>query len=105
MEEWLVNAEDLPKGILEFHKLLCGCGSPGMCWDSLIWYLEICTSKENYFNTENSFELFFMYVISHLGLTEHGTSIYGSWITEKGKECLNWLHRNTYKLDNMVVCY
>ena len=26
-----------------------------------------------------------MYMLDNLGLSEHGTGVYGSWLTEKGK--------------------
>lgn len=102
MSEWFVNKEDLPKGIVEFSELLCGCGQPQKCWDALYEYLK---NTNFYQNTENPFELFFMYVIDYLKFTEHGTSIYGAWMADKGKEVLVWLEQNIDKAGDLVVCY
>jgi hypothetical protein len=102
MEQWLVNKEDLPEGIVKFQELLCGCGEPTKCWEALYDYLK---STELYHNTTNPFELFFMYIIYNLGFTEHGTSIYGSWCTQEGEEVLKWLEKNIDKVDNLVICY
>ena len=105
MSEWFVNKEDLPKGIVEFDELMCGCGQPQICWNILFTYLEHCASEPFYHNTENPFELFFMYVVDHLKLTEHGTSIYGAWVTDKGKEVLIWLRQNIDKINDLIICY
>jgi len=102
MSEWLVNKDDLPQGIVEFDELLCGCGQPQICWDALYSYLQ---RTKFYCNTENPFELFFMYVVDHLKLTEHGTSIYGAWLTQKGKEVLTWLDTNINKAGDLIICY
>ena len=102
MNEWLVNKEDLPEGIVKFSELMCGCGQPFLCWQALYDYLK---STEFYHSTENPFELFFMYIINYIKLTEHGTSIYGAWLTKKGKEVLSWLEQNIDKVDNLVICY
>jgi hypothetical protein len=104
INEWYVNKEDLPGGVVDFSELLCGCGEPGICWDALYDYLKFADAGQ-YQRADNAFELFFMYVISHIRLTEHGTSIYGAWLTKKGKEVLNWLHDNIDRVDNLVICY
>ncbi len=101
-DQWLVNKEDLPEGIVEFHEMICGCRQPQICWDILLVYLLVTGS---YYSTEEPFELFFIYVIDHLKFTEHGTSIYGAWITNKGKEVLAWLQQNIDKAGDLVVCY
>ena len=102
MSEWFVDKEDLPEGVVEFSEMMCGCGQPQICWDSLYGYLQ---RTEFYCSTENPFELFFMYVMDHVKFTEHGTSIYGAWPTDKGKEVLTWLKRNIDKAGDLVICY
>jgi hypothetical protein len=110
INEWYVNETDLPKGVVQFSELLCRCGEPIICWEKLQTYLTKCASnveEEFYHRTENPLELFFMYVLYNppLGLTEHGSSIYGSWITNKGREVLTWLNGNIDNIDNMVITY
>jgi len=105
MNGWYVEKESLPEGILEFSESLCGCGSPVDCWRVLHEYLKKCNSDDFYQNTDDPFKLFFMYIISDFGLTEHGTSIYGSWPTKKGREALEWLNHNIQKVDDMIITY
>lgn len=105
MDEWIVRKADLPEGVVEFEELLCGCGRPYHCWEALHSYLKIKTSKEFYTNTDDPYYLFFMYVLSSLKLTEHGTSIYGAWITDKGRKVLKWLDENVEKAGDLVIDY
>jgi hypothetical protein len=101
----IINVKDLPVGVIEFDKLLCGCGEPDKCWKLLYEYLQKA-DKNKYINTENTYELFFIYVINNeLEFTEHGSSIYGSWLTDKGKEVLNWLNININITQNMIIDY
>lgn len=104
-DEWLVNKEDLPEGIVEFNELLCGCGCPASCWELLHQYLKKCASDNFYYREGSPFELFFMYVVDHLGFTEHGTSINGAWITSKGKKTLAWLEQNIDDVYRLVIGY
>lgn len=104
MNAWYVNKEDLPEGIVDFSELLCGCGEPNLCWGALYNYLKFADVGQ-YQSADNAFELFFMYIIYHIKLTEHGTSIYGAWPTKKGKEVLYWLNDNIDKVDNLIVGY
>lgn len=105
MNSWLVTKEELPEGVVQFSELMCGCGQPILCWEELHKFLKKHTSKEPYENTEEPLRLFFYYVINHLGFTEHGTSIYGAWATEKGKEVLAWLEKNIDKVEDLVITY
>lgn len=106
MNQWIVNEENLPKSIILFDELLCGCGCPQICWELLHIYLMCKNSSNNWLKLNRPFELFFAYVIDvHCKMTEHGTSIYGSWLTEEGKKALNWLDKNISKVGNMVICY
>ena len=105
MEQWLVNKEDLPEGIVEFSELLCGCGDPQICWEYLHKYLQIKAAKEFYIKTDNPCQLFFMYAIEHLKFTEHGSIINGAWITGNGRKVLMWLKENVNKSGDLVVCY
>ena len=103
IDRWLINKEDLPEGVVEFYELMCGCGSPILCWDALFTLLQ----DETFYHIDDDkpFELFFHYVVDHLKFTDHGTSIGGAWITPKGKEVLAWLQAHIGQISDMVVCY
>lgn len=92
------------KGMLEYcfaafyYEILsfCGCGSPNSVCDLLLDFLECFTGDydlidRNLVNkllSENSNHIwhdFMLYFLDSKGITEHGTSIYGSWLTEEGK--------------------
>lgn len=48
------------------------------------------------FKPETGPEYMCVYLLSHLGLTEHGSSIRIPWITSKGLTVLGFLLRNGY---------
>lgn len=66
----------------------CSCGSPDVIVDGLRRYLEL-VEKGDYLKDENL--LVYAYISDREGLTYHGTSVYGAWITEKGKRILRIL--------------
>lgn len=78
--------------VLEF----CGCGDPiaalKYVHDALILVDKSYNNdwkvtrgeRDNFFNNSEGLEYFVWYYLSHLGLTEHGSSVPG-WITAKGK--------------------
>lgn len=83
---------------------LCGCGHPEDTIRSIRDYLQIVNDKNNDdFETtkkkflekfgadsvyDNPLLQFMAYILDDKGLTEHGTSIGGNWITDLGKMCL-----------------
>jgi len=46
--------------------------------------------------------LLVMYVADHLGWTEHGSSVYGAWLTDDGREALANLRRPEYDMERLV---
>ena len=91
------------KGMLEYcfaafyYEILsfCGCGSPNSICDLLLDFLECFTGDHDRIDrnlvgkllSENSNHIlydFMLYFLDSKGFTEHGTSIYGSWLTEEG---------------------
>lgn len=66
---------------------LCGCGNPDAVMKYIYDILKRCTkwAEEDYSNTAVAFLL---YWADNKGFTEHGTSIYGSWLLPKGEELL-----------------
>lgn len=83
---------------------LCGCGCPEDTIISIRDYLQIVNDKRNEeweaiknnflekFGVETVYDnpllQFMAYMLDDKGLTEHGTSIGGNWITDLGKMCL-----------------
>lgn len=85
----------------------CGCGSPSDCYkpiydlldcyvhdrtvslDDLDWYEQRCKYMEAKLGIRDIYEnpliLYLAYDFDRIGLTEHGSSIGGAWITDLGK--------------------
>lgn len=88
------GAKLLPESIREICECFCGCGSPEVAWQ---WILDYFTSLESkdFINRwrpgETGPEYIAVYLMGHLDLTEHGTSVRGCWLTDKGKEALSFL--------------
>lgn len=98
------NLEDvLQTGVLGF----CGCGdasdnllhimtvlsllesrSEGERSEYMEWYAKL----KAYFGTETHAQ-FFYYWLDERGFTEHGGSVFGSWLTPKGKDLLRALEK------------
>lgn len=90
---------------------LCGCGCPEYTYEVIRRYLHIRDSRfENHLNYEDVCKMykinlhidnddsiqygllqFMMYALDQCGFTEHGSSIGGCWITDKGGRLLTVL--------------
>lgn len=81
-----------------YYEILgfCGCGSPNSICDLLLDFLECFTGEHNSIDrnlvskllSENSNHVqydFMLFFLDSKGFTEHGTSIYGSWLTQEGE--------------------
>ena len=82
-----------------FNKLnWCGCGHPHTAYVAvsklLYWYqdtrkldnrLQILADSFNIEDCNNGLLLCLMYILDAAGFTEHGSSIYGAWLTDEGK--------------------
>lgn len=118
---------------------ICGCGRPEISYEMFWKWLYYCKkSKEIYNKNEGNFEKYLEEmlldsvcteidkakvsetdlegayaiineVLDQLGCTEHGSSWYGSWLTEKGEEMLKALtiaRENDYDFSiNAEWCY
>lgn len=83
------------KSYLQINVLnFCGCGDPD---GAMVFVGDILKLMEdhNWYSAELNKLLpdersryFVLYMLDHLGLTEHGTSINCSWLTDRGKEVL-----------------
>lgn len=67
---------------------LCGCGDPDAVMDYLGELLERI-EQGNPPEGEGLDWIFFLYWADDKEFADHGTSIRGAWLTEKGKEILN----------------
>ena len=72
-------------GIFNF----CGCGDRGYELERIYKTLKILNredrlDREEIYPVENGYQIY-LYLLDKFEFTEHGYSIYGSWLTEKGK--------------------
>lgn len=69
---------------------ICGCGNPELVYklihDTMKEISEngVCLDATNYY-------YFMIYQLNHMGFLDHGSSIYGSWVTDKGKDLIKAL--------------
>lgn len=87
-----------PKKILDIKKMFCGCGNPDLAWLAIKNYLrqreDFHSNKISYEETEKletGKDYILAYLLDYFGLTEHGGSVGGCWLTNDGKEILNYL--------------
>jgi len=104
-DDFLIEVEKLPPCLVKFHELLCGCDSPGKVYDVLLKYLERLSKDKTGSGYKTAYELFFLYAVDHCGITDHGTSIGYAWLTEDGKQALEFLRANIDKMNEMVIMY
>lgn len=65
----------------ELH--ICGCGCPENVYRAIRDVL-----ADPIKCNEGAYYDYMLYQLNHLGYLDHGSSIYGSFVTEKGKELL-----------------
>lgn len=85
------------EGILYEDIGLCGCGDPEGVVSMIGDYLKLKKSQ-TYIDHDAIAEfvdkwdahlmLFMMYILDRKEFTEHGSSVYGAWITDKGERLL-----------------
>jgi hypothetical protein len=81
--------------LLEIKKMICGCGNPDLVWDTIRDYLK---EREDWANDriewkplETGKDYLLAYLMDHFGLTEHGGSVGGAWLTIEGERTLRYL--------------
>lgn len=87
----------------------CGCGDPNSAMKIVRDTLQYCIDwkdkkgvyidwlVKNVFGGIEGAAYFVLYFLDHNGYTEHGSSVHGSWLTDKGEELLgdiNWCLEN-----------
>jgi len=78
----------VPKGIADLDDLFCGCLDPNKTWGEILHELRR-VDKQEYDKDAGLVAA----ICNHLDLTEHGISIRGGWLTEKGKAALSFLEQ------------
>lgn len=78
----------LPDSIKPLSEVICACCTVETTWGVILAELERCERREYQENDG----LAAVFCDMH-GLTEHGTAIRGSWLTEKGVEALAFLRQ------------
>jgi len=78
----------------------CGCGSPEKAAARLRDLLGLHPLYENreafeQLVPDSGLEYLLLYTLQYFDLTEHGGSVSGGWLTEKGKDVLVALNRET----------
>lgn len=66
----------------------CGCGNPDEIMAYVKEFLQKLDKRE-WGEYEDKPYMFLCYWADHEGLSEHGSTVRCSWLTEKGKELLN----------------
>lgn len=62
----------------------CTCGAPDVFAEQLYEYLKIVESR----TVPDDTYIAYMYLADKAGLTEHGGSVFGAWLTIKGEKLL-----------------
>lgn len=76
----------LPSGVRDLADAICGCATTENTWVPVIAELERLDRRE--FKEEDDLATA---LVDHLGLSEHGTSSRGGWLTDAGREALAFL--------------
>lgn len=81
---------------------ICGCGQPHEVY-KLIHYIMKEISEDGVLTDQTAYYDFVIYQLNNMEFLEHGSSIYGSWITKKGEkliEALNEMEKYDYEYED-----
>lgn len=105
----------LPYSIDRLNNLICGCGSPQLIWAWVLEYLQRLAAADRDFpvfmEPKTPGDWMLLYAVDYAGMTEHGVGIRGGWITDEGREALEFLakrgadwERNGFYVNADGVC-
>lgn len=91
-----------------FQEWFCGCGSPEMAAETLRMVLSMHPLYEHGAEFDalvpcEGLRMLLLYTLDHFELTEHGGTVGGGWLTDKGKAVLAALERE--KSDNYAALF
>jgi hypothetical protein len=85
----------LPDGMMELSKLCCGCGVPEMFYEAALEALEFFAAdhaaRDYQWVYAEKFRYLAINALDSADLLEHGSTIAGSWLTDRGREALAFL--------------
>lgn len=67
----------------------CGCGDPDAIDALMLTYLSEQPGWEHAPTQGNDVRLLLAYIADDLAWTEHGSSVFGAWLTDDGKQALS----------------
>ena len=70
---------------------ICGCGNPEMVYRLIHAVLKEILESRVRTDDEVGYYDYIIYQLNEQGFLEHGSSIYGSWVTERGKKLIEAL--------------
>jgi hypothetical protein len=86
----------VPQGVEALDAMFCGCGRPDLAWEAALAELKRCGDErvERPAGDRDSGEWWVLaYLLSHLGLTEHGSSVASAWLDDPGREAITFLEK------------
>ena len=90
--------DDAPSGIKRLASVFCGCGDPDAAWQVVGAELRRCATphdqRKGHPGDNNDCWWVLAYLLDHLRLTEHGSSVSGAWLDGDGQAALDWLDQN-----------
>lgn len=86
----------VPEPITRLDEMFCGCGEPETVWTWVRDYLAFLRPGSGGwpFKPETGPEYLAVYILDHLELTDHGSTIRCPFLTDVGEEVLAFLEAN-----------
>lgn len=87
---------EMPDFMYELYGHFCGCGAPELAYQEVINELRRLADrgKPPEGHDENGLWWLLVYFLDSLDLTEHGISVRGAWLTDKGGDVLKFLEEH-----------
>lgn len=95
-EQALLSAATSPELRVLFMEEFCGCGRPEAAYGALLRLLRLHDDHRDQLKewvADEGIEYLLLYWLYRMGLTAHGGSVGGGWLTDKGKAVLAGLER------------